>query len=161
MGEVVRELIKGINEAQAAIDAMEKRVDLATLRALKKAQAVAKISVRSGMRGRPRWDRRGAIAGGREPAVNLNLTPHHVSRSGGPGKLTGQLSAAVGVMKRPKKLGPASYEGGIGAGGKHSITRIYRKEVEARAPYIAPGVAKAEPKMGEVYKLEWAKATET
>lgn len=159
-----REVISGVKECIAGLDAIQARTDAATIAATKKAQAVAKVSVRSGMRGRPRWDRRGRTGKGESAAgaaVNLNLSPHHVSKGGGPGRLTGQLSKAVGVMKRPRRTGVGQYTGGIGVGGKRSITLIYRKEVEARAPYMAPGVAKAEPKIAEAYKVAWAKATET
>lgn len=158
----VNAIVRGVAETQAAIDAMQGRVDAATLAALKASQSVAKRSVKAQMRGRPRWDRRGPIGRNKDvPAVNLHLDPHHVSKSGGPGRLTGHLSAAVGAMKRPKRTGPGSWEGGVGVGGSHSITKIYRKEVESRYPFIAPGVKKAEPKMGEAYRTAWAKATKT
>lgn len=160
---VVRQYIRNADDAIAAIAAIVKQVDAATLAALKKSQTVAKASVKSQMRGGPRWNHRGPInvGGLSDPAVTMDQYPAHSSRSGGPGKLTGHLSAAVGVVRRPKKLGVASYQGGIGAGGRRSVTQVYRKEVEARAPYMQPGVRKAEPKMSAAYEAAWAKATET
>lgn len=161
-GMGVSALIKGVSETIDGITAQQARVDLATVAAMKASQTAAKTQIKSGMRGRPRWDRRGAIGrNGGEPAVNLHLNPHHVSKSGGPGRLTGHLSAAVGAVKRPKRTGPAQYTGGVGVGGSRSITLIYRKEVEAAAPFMAPGVKKAEPKMAKVWQAAWAKAMET
>ncbi|RCH68721.1 hypothetical protein DT019_08585 [Streptomyces sp. SDr-06] len=150
--------IKGMPEIEGALGSMLRRVDLASLRALKRTQTVAKSSIRSGMRGRPRWDRRG-----RRPyqsaGINLNLTPHVVHKSGGPGSLSGHLRASVGVVKRPKKVGDL-FRGGVGTGGLKSYTNRYRKTIEGKFPYVAPGVKKAEPKMPAIWEKEWALATQ-
>jgi hypothetical protein len=151
--------VRGVKEALGELDAIQARVDAATLAAMKSAQTVAKAQIKSGMRGRPRWDKRGPIKSGRAaPAVNLNLSPHHVTKSGGPGSLTGHLRSAVGAVKRPKRTGQAQYSGGVGVGGPRSSTQIYRKEVEADYPYMAPGVKKAEAKMSAVWQKAWARA---
>lgn len=157
----IRAVAKGLSELQAELNAMDARIDVATLAGLKASQNVAKARIKAGMRGRPRWDRRGVTGrNGGEPAVNLNLTPHHVTKSGGPGRLTGHLSGAVGGVKRPKKV-RRQYVGGVGVGGPLSITNLYRAKVNSKYPFIEPGVRKAEPKIAEAYKKAWAKATET
>jgi hypothetical protein len=154
-------LIRGIKECVAEIDKMQAKVDLATKAALKPAQSAASARIKSGMRGRPRWDKRGRVGRDKSvPAVDLKLNPHHVSRSGGPGKLTGTMRAEVGGRKRPKRSG-VGWSGGVGAGGPASYTNIYRYKLENGFPFIKPGVKKAEPKIAEVYKKAWAKATET
>jgi hypothetical protein len=160
MGDV-KQIIKGIREAQHSLDAITARTDAATLKAMLSAQRAAKTSVKSGMRGRPRWDHRGAIGRGKTvPAVSLNLNPHHVEKSGGPGMLTGSLYRAVGVVKRPKKIGN-EYKGGIGCGGPKSITNQYRLETNGRYPFVQPGVDRAKVKIRTAFETAWAKATET
>jgi hypothetical protein len=150
--------VRGVREVEGALQAMDKRIDLATLKALRASQQLAKASIKSGMRGRPRWDHRGRTGKGGAP-VSLNLSPHHVTKGGGPGRLTGALSGAVGGVRRPKPLPGGGFAGGVGVGGRRSIAVIYRGEVEARYPYFRPGLRKAEPKMTAVWNTAWAKAT--
>lgn len=153
-------LMKGVDEIEAALSEMVAATDAATYAAMRAASQVAKTQVKQGMRGRPRWDRRGASSR-TGPEVNLNLSPHHVSKAGGPGKLTGYMRGAVGVVKKPKKLGTA-YHGGIGVGGGRTpTTNLYKAKVNAKYPYLQPGVTKAEPKMAVAWKRAWAKATES
>lgn len=148
--------VRGVREAQTALQAMDKRIDLATLKALKASQQLAKRTVRSGLRGRPRWDHRGASAR-TGAAVNLNLSPHHVSKSGGPGRLTGTLSRGVGGVRRPKPLPGGGFAGGVGVGG--GVRNLYKKRLEAQYPYFRPGLRKAEPKITAIWNAAWAKAT--
>lgn len=161
MAGEVREIVRGVQEVSAGLNAIKLATDAAALKALLAAQRVAKTSVKSGMRGRPRWDHRGAIGeSGGEPAVSLRLSPHHVAKSGGPGSMTGHLRSAVGVVKRPKKVGNR-YQGGLGCGGSASITNIYRKKTNGKYPFVKPGVDRAAPKMRAAFETAWAKATET
>lgn len=150
-------VVRGVKQAEVALAAMERRIDLATIRSLKATQQLAKKSIKSGMRGRPRWDHRGKTGNGGAP-VSLHLTPHHVTKAGGPGRLTGTLSRAVGGVRRPKPLPGGGFSGGVGVGGRESLAVIYRKEVEARYPYMKPGVRKAEPKMAAVWAKGWERA---
>jgi hypothetical protein len=150
--------IEGVSEVADALDAMSRNIDVATVAALKASQNLAKKAIRSGMRGRPRYDRRGAIGrNGSVPAVNLNLSPHHVAKSAGPGRLTGHLSGAVGGVRKPKKTS-AGFSGGVGVGGKQSITNLYRREVNAKFPFIEPGVRKAQAGMPAIWEKAWDKA---
>lgn len=158
MAEGFGAFIEGGREARAALVAMDRRVDLATLQALKKVTALGRTSVRSGMRGRPRWDRRGAGAGG--PAVNLGLSPHHVTKSGGPGKLTGTLYNSVKKSRKPRPtVGGGSAVVFMGGAKAHPEVNWYKRELEAKFPYFEPGIKKAEPKMPAVWNAAWAKAT--
>lgn len=152
-------LMGGAKAVSAELTAMETRVDAATLAALKKVSGTAVTSVRSGMRGRPRYDRRGRTGNGGAP-VNLDLNPHIVKKNGGPGQLTGNLRKSVGSVKKPKTTAKG-FSGGVGVGGKHSLAQIYRREVEAKYPFLAPGIAKATPKFPAIWAAAWGKATNT
>ncbi|AEW94592.1 MULTISPECIES: hypothetical protein [Streptomycetaceae] len=156
MGDVeVR--IEGWREVQAALDRMSRDVDTATVAALKASQNLAKKMIRSGMRGRPRWDHRGRSARTGE-SVSLNLNPPHVTKSGGPGRLTGKLSKGVGGVRKPKRTAEG-YQGGVGVGG--GVRNLYKKRAEGRYPYVAPGIKKAEPRMPEMWEAAWGRATKT
>jgi hypothetical protein len=135
---------------------MSKRIDVATVSALKASQNLAKKNIRSKMRGRPRWDQRGKSRV-YSTSVNLNLSPHHVSKSGGPGRFTGHLSRAVGSVKRPKKV-PGGYSGGVGVGGPRSSTNLYRGHTEAKFPYFKPGVESASKGMEAIWTKAWDKS---
>lgn len=149
--------VRGTKACSAELSLMQKRIDLASLKALKASQTIAKASVKSGMRGRPRWDHRGKSAR-TGPGVYLDLSPHHVVKGGGPGKLSGSLRRAVGGVRRPKPIPGGGFSGGVGCGGPESVTNNYRGEVEARFPYMKPGVKKAEPKMAVAWQAAWMKA---
>lgn len=147
--------IYGLRELNAGLDRMERDIDRATVAALKATQNLAKKSIRSGMRGRPRWDHRGASSrtGG---SINLNLTPHHSPRGGGPGRLTGTLARGVGGVRRPRKT-LSGFQGGVGVGG--GVRNLYKKINEGKFPYVKPGVDKVERKFPEIWMEAWNKAT--
>jgi hypothetical protein len=149
--------VRGVKETASSVSALEKRIELASLQALKASQTVAKASIKSKMRGRPRWDHRGKSER-TGPDVSLHLTPHRVTKGGGPGKLTGRLYGAVGGIRRPKPLPQGGFAGGVGCGGTKSVTNNYRTLVESRYPYMKPGIKKAEPKMAVAWQKAWAKA---
>jgi len=148
--------IEGVPELRAALDRMGRQIDVATVSALKATQNLAKKNIRSKMRGRPRWDQRGRSRV-YSSSVNLNLTPHHISKGGGPGKFTGHLSRAVGSVKKPKKV-PGGFSGGVGVGGPRSSTNLYRGKVEAKYAYFKPGVESASKGMEAIWMKAWDKA---
>jgi hypothetical protein len=148
-----------VREAQAALAAMDKRVDLATAAATKKASGRVVTSIKAQMRGRPRWDRRGRSSRTGEE-VNLNLNPHHVTKGGGPGKLTGSLSRSIRKSRKPRKTAEG-YSVAVLAGGAGGPQNLYKGKVEATQPYFKPGVNKAVPKLPAVWEAAWAKATQT
>lgn len=155
--------IKGVKECMLRLDDMVLATDRATVAGMKAAQTAAKSSIKSGMRGRPRWNHRGPITVGglNEPAVTASQYPRHSARSGGPGSLTGHLRSAVGAVRKPKHVGVGRYSGGVGVGGPRSVTQVYRKEVNSEYPFMQPGVDKAQPKIRAAFEAAWAKATET
>lgn len=147
-------VVRGVRELNAELEKVKVRTDAGTIAGLKAMQNDAKKNIRSRMRGRPRWDRRGASERtGAE--VNLDLSPHHVSKSSGPGKLDGKLYGGVGGVRRPKKFG-AEYRGGVGCGGR--VTNLYKRYVEQRYPFIRPGVQKTIARGDEIWARAWDKA---
>ncbi|MFB7905235.1 hypothetical protein ACFC1T_02235 [Kitasatospora sp. NPDC056076] len=156
MGDVSA-VVRGVAQAEAAITRAERRIDVASLRALRACQNLAKRSIRAGMRARPRWDHRGASTR-TGPAVNLDLNPHHAARGGGPGRLSGGLHRGVGGVRRPT-INPVAgtVAGGVGVGGR--AANLYKKRVEARFPYVQPGLRAAEPQMATVWAAAWQRAT--
>lgn len=159
MDEFSREVVKGVNEAIAALEDMQAAVNLGTLKATKASQTVAKRTIKSGMNGAPRWAERGAI--GRDktvPKVNLHRSPNHMPRGGPVGKLTGTLRKNVGGMRRPK-LVRNTWHGGVGVGGPWNETNMYRFRANGKYPFMKPGVDKAAPKIRAAYETAWAKAT--
>ncbi|WKK26572.1 hypothetical protein QZH56_13825 [Streptomyces olivoreticuli] len=156
MTEGITIAVRGAKEARAAVVAMERRIDTATIKALKASQNLARTSIRSGLRGRPRWDHRGKSSRTGD-TVRLNLSPHHVSKSGGPGRLTGKLIKGVGGVRRPKPLPGGGFQGGVGVGG--GVRNLYKKRLEATYPYVKPGIRRAEPKMAAVWSTAWGRAT--
>ncbi|MET8627929.1 hypothetical protein ABZW30_30020 [Kitasatospora sp. NPDC004669] len=143
-----------MTELHAGLDRMMHDVDHATVAALKATQNLAKQSVRARMRGRPRWDHRGA-SDRTGDAVNLNLNPHHQPRQGGPGRLTGALARGVGGVRKPRKT-PAGFAGGVGVGG--GVRNLYKGRTEARFAYLKPGVDAALPAFEAVWFKAWNRA---
>lgn len=159
MPDFVGGTVRSAELAQAALAAMDKRVDLGTAAGIKKVQQITKSSVKSGMRGRPRYDRRGrsrVYAMG----VNLNLNPHVVKKSGGPGRFAGALFKSIRGSKRPRKV-IGGYSAVVFSGGAGGPQNLYKKKVEQDQPYFKPGVERAKPKMPAVWHAAWAKATKT
>lgn len=147
--------VRGAKECAGAVSAMDARIEVATLKALKASQNAAKSSIKAKMRGRPRWDHRGKSSRTGD-SVKLHLSPHRVTKAGGPGRLTGRLSGGIGGVRRPKPLPGGGFQGGVGAGGK--LQNLYKRQVEDSYPYIKPGIKTAEPKMAVVWQAAWAKA---
>jgi hypothetical protein len=111
------------------------------------------------MRGRPRWDRKGRDPVTGQFGVNLNLTPHHVRRSGGPGQLTGSLYRSIRKSKRPRGLGVnGKWSQVVFAGGEGGYQNRYKATVEGTNPYFKPGVEKATPKVRGFYEAAWGAA---
>lgn len=146
--------VVGLRELEAALDRMSRDVDQATVTALKATQNLAKKAIRSNIRGRPRWDHRGKSSRTGD-AVDLNLTPHHSAKGGGPGKLTGKLRRGVGGVRRPRRT-LEGFQGGVGVGG--GVRNLYKKRTEGKFPYFEPGVRKVEPEMSRIFMETWDRA---
>jgi hypothetical protein len=162
VSEYVGTIVHGVKEANAALEAMQVKTDLGTKKALKAVQTQTKRSVKGKMRGRARWDRRGPSTKTGE-TVKLNLTPHRIRRSGGPGKFTGTLAKSIVSSRRPRKEGTGAFSGVVFSGSKDelNITNIYKWKLEAKYPYFAPGVRGVEAKWPDIWKKAWGTATKT
>jgi hypothetical protein len=147
------------SKAEAELALMAKRVDLGTAAGVKKIQQVTKSSIKSGMRGRPRWDHRGASRRTGE-AVNLRLNPPHVSKGGGPGKLSGSLAKSIRASKKPRPT-EGGFSGVVMSGGAGGPQNLYKRQIESKYPYFVPGVNRAKPKMPAIWHAAWEKATQT
>ncbi|MFC1410513.1 hypothetical protein ACEZCY_14740 [Streptacidiphilus sp. N1-12] len=145
--------VEGTRDLGVALTAMQRRIDLATVKALKKSQSLTRNAIRGRMRARPRWDHRGASRR-TGPAVSLDLTPHHVSRRGGPGKLSGALAASIRSSKRPRVKGQA-LSAVVMSGGAGGPQNLYKARIEGSYPYFRPGAQAAEKKIAPVWAEEW------
>jgi hypothetical protein len=150
--------VSGTKELNAVIRKVQRKVDVGTKYALKKVQGVAKTSIKSRMRGRPRWDHRGASSNTGQ-GVNLMLNPKVVKKSGGPGKLTGDLARSIRGSKVPRSAGPGAYSAVVMSGGQKGYQNNYKGATEAKYPFFAPGIKNAEPKMPAIWEAAWAKAS--
>ncbi len=154
----MRAVVRGVKQAEASLMRMDRQIDLATLKALKACQGLTRKAIKSGLRGRPRWDHRGRSS--RTGAtVNLNLNPHRVSKAGGPGKLTGSLARSIRSDKRPRPLPGGGFNGAVFAGGKGGPQNLYKGRLEGNFPYFKPGVDKATPGMAAIWTAAWGRAT--
>ncbi len=145
--------VRGVAEVRTALHAMDVRVDVATVAALKAMQNAAKRNIKSRMRGKPRWNHRGTGRTG--PAITVAGATHS-PRSGGPGKLTGHLAAGVGGVRRPKPRGLGVWAGGVGIGG--NAQNLYKRQTEAKFPAVKPGVEKAIAEGEPIWAKAWDKA---
>lgn len=110
------------------------------------------------MRGAPRWAHKGADRTTGAPAVNLDRTPDHIRRSGGPGQLTGSLYGSIRKSRKPRLTGVGSYSQVVMAGGKGGYQNRYKAEIESRYPFFKPGVDKATPKVRAIFEAAWGSA---
>lgn len=166
MDEAFKAVIHGVRAAQAELTAMDKRVDAATIAALKKVQSLARARIRSRLRGRARWNHRGQATQGPwtfVPGFDLpGSRTVHISRAGGPGRFTGTLNSDVKASRKPRREGKGTYTAVVMMGSKTSpIANVYKRRLEAKYPYFAPGVNSAEPLMPAVWEAAWAKAIAT
>ncbi|MEY9944884.1 hypothetical protein [Kitasatospora sp. GAS1066B] len=148
--------IAGVREVGDALTAMERRVDAATIKALKASQRVTRTAIRGRMRGRPRWGHRGASAR-TGPNITVDRQAGHITRSGGPGKLSGALLVSIRSSKAPRRKA-AGLSAVVMSGGASGPQNLYKKIVEARFPYFATGAKAAEAKLPKIWADLWAKA---
>jgi hypothetical protein len=165
MDEGFGALIEGAKAAELELAAMDKRVDAATIAALKKVQSLTAARVRSRLRGRPRWSHRGQVKDGPWkfiPGFDTGGGKSHITRSGGPGRFTGTLNGAVKSSRKPRPAGFGTFSAVVFMGSKNAkVANVYKSKLEGKYPYFKPGVKSAEPKMPAVWTAAWAKATAT
>lgn len=148
-------VVKGVREAQAELKAIAHEGDLATKAAINAAGALVTRSIKSRMRGKPRWNRRGASK--RTGPEVVVAGPVHAQRGGGPGRFTGTLASGVRKSRRPRRTA-GGYSGAVIMGSKDTkIRNIYKGLTEERFPFWRPGVAAAEPKVEAVWEKAWTR----
>lgn len=149
----------GVSELVVSMESIQKKVDLATVAATKRAQSEIIKNVKSRLRGRPRWNHRGRsrIYGA---DVNIPGMAKNSPRGGGPGKFTGMLYSGVGGKKNVVSIA-GTVKGGVGVGGSRlRPNNLKKRYLEAKYPFFEPGVKAAEAKIGEVYATAWKAAIE-
>lgn len=150
--------IKGLKEAKAELQQIAAEGDLATKAAVNASAALVTRSIKSRMRGKPRWNRRGASKR-TGPEVVLG-GPEHSPRGGGPGAFTGTLARGVRKSRRPRTV-PGGFSAAVIMGSKDTrIRNIYKGITEERFPYWRPGVAAAEPKVEATWEKAWNRVVE-
>lgn len=150
--------IKGLKEAQAELRQISSEGDLATKAAVNASAALVTRSIKSRMRGKPRWNRRGASKR-TGPEIVLG-GPANSPRGGGPGVFTGTLAKGVRKSRRPRKTADG-FSAAVIMGSKDTrIRNIYKGVTEERFPYWRPGVAAAEPKIEAVWEKAWTRVIE-
>ncbi len=150
----VEAVVKNLHEVSAGLKKIDVAVDVATLAALKTFQSEAKKQVRSRLRGKPRWARRGRSTVWPQ-GIDLHRNPEHISRSGGPGRLSGTLYKGVGSVRKPKPY-VGGWKGGVGVG--ISANNIHKRKTEAKFPFFKPGIDAAKGKARPIFEAAWARA---
>lgn len=149
-------VIKGVREIEAKLGEMQVASNEGTRVALRQATRYTKRRIKGGMRGRPRWGHKGPDKATGAPAVNTGRVPDHINRSGGPGRLTGDLSRSIRNSRRPRPEGIGRFSAVVMAGGEDGYQNRYKATVEKTTPYFKPGVEKAKPKVREFFEGAWA-----
>jgi hypothetical protein len=151
-------VIKGIPEAIGKLERKMNATNVGTRTALGKATSYTRTRIKGGMRGAPRWDRKGRDKVTGQMGVNLNRSPHRVQRSGGPGQLTGSLYRSIRKSRLPRLEGEGAYSQVVMAGGDGGFQNRYKGTVEGKYPYFKPGVDKAAPKLRTIFESAWGTA---
>jgi hypothetical protein len=159
MADGVGAIIKGVGEVGARLTEMQVASNEGTRVALNKATSYTKRRIKGGMHGRPRWDRKGRDKVTGQFGVNLNLSPHVVRKSGGPGEMTGQLVRSIRKSKRARAEGIGRWSQVVMSGGDNGYQNRYKRTVEAKYPFFKPGVDKAKPKVRAMFEGAWAAST--
>ena len=150
--------IKGIREVSAALDRKVLAANEGTRKALDKATSYTRTRIRGGMRGEPRWDRKGRDKVSGQVGVNLNRNPHVIRRNGGPGQLTGSLYRSIRKSRKPRLEGVGEYSQVVMSGGDGGYQNRYKATIEGKYPYFKPGVDKSTPKVRAIFEATWGTA---
>jgi hypothetical protein len=146
---------KGLDECKVELKRIAREGDVATSAAVKASASVVSRAIKSRMRGKPRWNHRGASTR-TGPEVNVS-GPAHNAHGGGPGKFTGTLASGVRTGRKPRKLADG-YSGAVIMGSKDTkIRNLYKGRTEQKFPFWAPGVAASEARVGAAWEKAWDK----
>jgi hypothetical protein len=150
--------VKGVREVSAVLSEMQVASNEGTRIALKKATSYTRTRIKGGMRGRPRWGHKGPDKVTGAPSVNLHRAPDHISRSGGPGVLSGNLQRSIRTSRRARPEGIGGWSQVVMAGGRGGYQNRYKGLIERDYPYFKPGVDKATPKVHAIFEGAWGAA---
>lgn len=158
MADGFRAVIKGVGEIEAKLSEMQVASNEGTRVALNKATGYTRQRIRGGMRGTPRWGHKGPDKATGAPSVKTGRTPDHKPRSGGPGRLTGDLYSSIRKSRRARAEGPGEWSQVVMAGGRGGFQNRYKARIESEYPYFKPGAEKAKPKVRAFFEGAWAAA---
>jgi hypothetical protein len=158
MAEGFGAIIKGIPEVGAMLGEMQVASNEGTRVALKQATSYTKGRIKGGMRGRPRWGHKGPDKSTGAPGIRTDRNPDHISRTGGPGQLSGNLSRSIRTSRKARPEGVGRWSQVVMSGGAGGYQNRYKRKVEGQYPYFKPGVDKAKPKVREFFQGAWAAA---
>lgn len=158
MAEGFSAIVKGTKEVGAMLGEMQVASNEGTRVALKRATSYTKGRIKGGMRGRPRWGHKGADPTTGAPGVRTGRNPDHISRNGGPGQLTGNLSRSIRTSRKARPEGPGAWSQVVMSGGSGGYQNRYKRRIEGQYPYFKPGVDKAKPKVHAMFEGAWAAA---
>lgn len=135
---------------------IENNVHKATVAGIKANQRVIVAAIRANLKGEPRWSQHGKNrVTGNNFQVQGTQGQHNSPRSGGPGRMTGDLYKGVGGVKKPRKESGTWY-GGVGVGKMEN--NVKKGVWEAKFPYFKPAIEKALPKLAGRFDKDWDKA---
>lgn len=151
--EPLKFAFKGIPEVKAELKRIATEGDRGTAAVVKASSALVKRNIKSRMRGKARWNHRGAS---KRTGAEVNIGgPAHNARAGGPGVFTGTLASGVRSSRRARKTA-SGYSSAVIMGSKDTkIRNLYKGRTEQKFPYWAPGVAASEAKIGATWEKTW------
>jgi hypothetical protein len=147
--------VHGGNELVAALRDLERAGDRGAKAGIRAGGRELVKLTKQQIAGPPRWSRRGKGITG--DAVDVHRTPVHVERSGGPGRLTGELRKNVHACK--VRRDPLGWNGKVSAmGGKHpaGAQNVYAPLVEKAYPFLKPALERFEPIAPALFERAWA-----
>lgn len=160
---MIEAFIKGGKAFNDAIDGTQRRVDKATVAAIRSNQRLIKNAVRKNLTGPPRWNSRGSSEIYPTPVTVDG--PKHAPRSGPPGLFTGVLRNGVGGVRRPKVMPNGDIVGGVGISHGPKArgvmkTNNFKLHLEATNPFFKPGVDSVQSQMGPTFDKAWSQAVD-
>ena len=148
--------MKGVKQFDAATKEMEKKVAKATTSALRSNQNLIKTNVRRNLRNPPRWTQRGHSPKYRTPAFRASDKQENNPRSGGPGRLTGELYEGIRSKRIPRVDSKGEVKGWVAV--RNRVNNPFKAKLEQKYPYFAPAVETSAPLMRATYEKGWAKS---
>ena len=146
----------GVKQFNMATKEMEVKVAKATTGALRANQNLIKTNVRRNLRNPPRWTQRGHSPKYGTPAFKVSDKQENNPRSGGPGRLTGDLYEGIRSKRTPRIDAKGQVSGWVGV--RNRVNNPFKARLEQKYPYFAPAVETSAPLMRETYAKGWTKS---